>query len=501
MATSTLSSTPGLPVPTSVDYTSRDFLGMKYSLQLFATQAMPQWNVYASEGDFGVMMLELFAYVGDILSLYTDRVGQEAYVTTATQRLSLLNIANLLGYIVSNGTASQGSVTFTTSNPGQAVIIPPGTGLVSTFNSTADQPVLFYTDDVVTVPENGASATVNVSQGQIYTMVPIGLGTGQAGQQITLPNLNILDGSVDIFVQTVGGESAVAQWAQVYNFVDNGPSDTVYTVTVNPDETDTVTFGDGVNGLVPALNLQIYASYTTIVGSQGNMGADLISLINSSTITGVTVTGSSEMSGGADAESNDSIRANAPAVFATQERAVSLADFDTLALNVPGVTACSAVANHSTSVNLYFLGPGGLAPSTQLTDNVVAYFTGPPSKILAGVSLNTPAPNLVPVDIGSTGSMVTLSVQSTYSQQDVVNAVQAALTNLLTVPQTSFGMTLNISAIYHTIMSVPGVQYTIVPVFQRDDINQTGSNTTPIVFQPSEIPVPGTFWIYPMGGV
>ena len=125
---------PSIQIPTTIDYTSRDYMGMMNSLLIYASQAFPDWSPQ-SQGDIGVMLLELFAYIGDINSYYTDRVMQEAYLPTATQRQSLLNIAGLLGYVPSNGTPATGTVTFQTDNPGSAVVIPEGTVVQSNFNT------------------------------------------------------------------------------------------------------------------------------------------------------------------------------------------------------------------------------------------------------------------------------------------------------------------------------------------------------------------------------
>src|ERR1700691_10173 len=369
---------PVLAIPTAIDYTSRDYTGAVSSMLAFAQQIMPNWNT-SSEGDMGVMLLELFAYVCDIMSLYTDRVAQEAYLPTATQRLSLLNIAQLLGYVPSNGVPSQGTVTFQTVNPGVPVIIPVGTQVSTNFNSALDQPVIFQVTEQVTVPANGGTVTTTVQQGNTQNMVSIGVSNGLAGQQFALPDTSVQDGTTQIFVQNAGGS---AEWTQVTNLVNNGPDDMVFTVFVDANDNTNITFGDGINGLIPGLGLSIYATYTTIVGSAGNVNAGSMSLLVTD-IAGVFIpvddTGlplSSTMTGGADEETNDQIRANAPISFATQQRAISLSDYATLCMNVQGVSLANAVANHSTSVNLYFLGPGGTAPSSILQAAVLAYFTG-----------------------------------------------------------------------------------------------------------------------------
>ena len=109
-----------LALPTTIDYTSKDYTGFYQSMMAFAQQVFPDWTP-SSEGDFGVALVELLSMCLDIMSYYGDRISQEAYLPTATQRLSLLNISQLLGYIPSNGSPATGTVT---SRPSQ-VAWPP----------------------------------------------------------------------------------------------------------------------------------------------------------------------------------------------------------------------------------------------------------------------------------------------------------------------------------------------------------------------------------------
>lgn len=51
-----------------------------------------------SSDDYAIAMLELWAYVGDVLTFYQQSIANEAYLRTATQASSLARIAALLGY-------------------------------------------------------------------------------------------------------------------------------------------------------------------------------------------------------------------------------------------------------------------------------------------------------------------------------------------------------------------------------------------------------------------
>lgn len=479
-----------LATPTSIDYTSKDYTGFVQSMLAFAAQVMPDWNT-TSEGDFGVVLTELLAYCLDILSYYGDRITQEAYLPTATQRLSLLNIAQLLGYIPDNGLAATGTVTFQTPAAGAQVVVPAGTQVATGFQTPADGPVIYQTLADVTCPDDGGTVAADVAQGVTYSMVTVGTSNGTPGQFFQVPQTGVLDGSTEAFVQSALGST---EWAPVTYLVDAGPEDKVFTTWVDQNGVTNIIFGDGLNGLIPPIGLAVYATYTVILGSLGNQAANVVTnLVNGP--AGVSISASSAMTGGANAESNDQIRANAPAQFRTQFRAVSLQDYADLALAVPGVMMASATQKHSTSVTLYVLGPSYLAPNSTLVDSILDYFDG---KTMGGTTLSVTGPTLIPVDVGSSGSHCTLFVKPNFSQALVLQNVQAAVVNLFSPPVATIGELLTVSDVYDAILAVDGVAYFIVSLFTRQDTAQ--STTASIQFRASEVPSPGVLYVDVQGG-
>ncbi|MCY1061721.1 hypothetical protein [Nannocystis sp. SCPEA4] len=85
-----------------VDYMARDFLSLRGALMDFAAQRYPQWRELV-EADVGVMLLELFAALGDELSYTQDRMAREAFLETATQRRSLRRLVRLVDYDIHDG--------------------------------------------------------------------------------------------------------------------------------------------------------------------------------------------------------------------------------------------------------------------------------------------------------------------------------------------------------------------------------------------------------------
>lgn len=507
-AFATPSVTTGLSVPASVDYSSKDFLGFMSSLQTYVNTAMPEWAIGQSEGDIGLAIIEAFAYEGDILSYYGDRISQEAYLPTATQRQSLLNIAQLLGYTVSNGLPATGNVTFQTYATGPAVQIPPLTQLMTGFDAVTDTTVIYEVDATgqpiglttvngvtgFTVAANAGTQNLNVTQGYTVTGFTVGTSNGLQAQAFSLPQAGVIDSTVMVSVQQPGGNPVT--WSFVQFLGDFGPGDAVYTTYLDSTGLTWIQFGDNVNGAVPVAGATILAGYRVGAGSAGNVAAGAVGTFLTP-ITNVQVEvisgayQSSAMTGGMDPESNDQIRVNAPAAFATVNRAVSLQDFVSLAQNVTGITAAAAVASHSTSVTLYLMGNNNQPASTALQARVVSAFDG---KTLAGVTVQTATPTLVPIDV-----TFSVNVANGFNQAQTVASCKAALIAMFSNPNTYFGQLVTVGAVYGTLLNVPGVSYVTVSVISREDVTQTTTNS--IQLRAYEIAVPGNYTISATGGI
>lgn len=473
----------------ALDYTSRDFEGFKTSLLAYAGRAMPDWNP-GSEGDFGVMMVELFSYLGDSLSYYGDRLQQESYLPTATQRLSLLQISDLLGYVPSTGVPATGTITFQTANPGPAVTVPAGTALVTDYVNALDGPITFETNTAITVPLNGGTASVGVTQGITRTQVTIGVSTGLPVQEFRLPDIPVIAGTVRVLVDSVAGPT---EWTYIGFLVDAEPADRVFTTFLDESGATWVRFGDNLNGAIPTNQLTVFASYRVGGGILGNVNAGVVNALASSSLPGVAVALdgagsalSSAMTGGADPETNDQIRANAARAFRTQNRCVTLQDYGDAALTVPGIVRANAVAATYTSVSVFVVGSAGGQPSAAVLGSVLSALQ---ARALAGVTVTVAGPTVVTVNVGSASFPLTVECWPRYSRATVAHDVQQALKAMLSFANVDFGMRLTLSDFYKTLLSVAGVRYASIPMVARSDATQTG--TADLVFRAWEIPAVG----------
>ena len=80
------------------NYLNRDYQSLKSDLMNYVKLYYPdQYNDF-SKSSVGMMLLELNAYVGDILSFHVDQALGEMYLDTAQNRDSVMKIAKNLGY-------------------------------------------------------------------------------------------------------------------------------------------------------------------------------------------------------------------------------------------------------------------------------------------------------------------------------------------------------------------------------------------------------------------
>jgi hypothetical protein len=119
-----------------LDYTSRDFVAIRAQLVGLAKGIMPDWSTAGEASDFGTLLLELFAYMGDTLNYYIDRTASEAFLSTAVRKQSVFYIADMLGYTPIGQHAASVYLSFSMEDPAEEqslpdVTLPKGTKVTS----------------------------------------------------------------------------------------------------------------------------------------------------------------------------------------------------------------------------------------------------------------------------------------------------------------------------------------------------------------------------------
>jgi len=84
----------------NVKYLNKDFASLKSALVNYAKTYFPNTYKDFNESSPGMMMMEMSAYVGDVLSFYIDQQYREMLLPLAEERKNVINIAKSLGYRV-----------------------------------------------------------------------------------------------------------------------------------------------------------------------------------------------------------------------------------------------------------------------------------------------------------------------------------------------------------------------------------------------------------------
>ena len=191
-------------IPVSVDYTGRDYYSIREQLIFRVQERIPTWTA-SDPSDFGVALVEAFAYMGDLLSYYIDRTANEFSIATATQRNSILNIAQSYGYIPAGYRSAIVNVTFANQNPAtlSAASLTAATGNGTTVTYTGANS--FVVNGVVTVTGftttsfNVTSATITSATSTQFTVSVTGVSgtaTGTGSANMNYPSTTIPQGSV-----------------------------------------------------------------------------------------------------------------------------------------------------------------------------------------------------------------------------------------------------------------------------------------------------------------
>lgn len=460
------------------DYTSRDYESIRQDMIDLIPEYAPEWT-NRDPADFGMTLLEDFAMSHDILNYYIDKAANEGFISTASQRESVLRIASLLSYRPTETSAATVTLTFKNST-GSPIVVPALTQVsTTTVVSGSSTRIIFETSSTVTVPAKvgivDGSVTVSATQGETVANETIGTSNGQVNQIYQLSQTPVINGSTDV---TVAGVA----YTEVPYIIDYQGYDPVYTTVTNATGTTYVVFGDGVSGRVPPNNSQIVATYRVGGGSSGNVAVNTLKYIETNAVPGLTVLNQSvsvsdtgEASGGADAESTDSIRVNAPLSIRALNRAVSLSDYSSLALQVSGIAKAVALADVYTSITVFFAPYGdsgvevdGVTPSAvfnSLKTNASNYLI---DKIPANTTVTFQPPAYVDVNITAA---VTCLPQ--YRQSTIQTSVQSILNELLDFDNVVFADRISLQDVITAISSVPGVAYTQISKLIRDDQDVT----------------------------
>ena len=305
-----------------------DFDQIKTNLKNFL-KGQNQFSDYDFEGSGLSVLLDVLAYNTHYNALYTNLAVNEMFLDSASKRASVVSIAKSLGYTPQSATSARAIVNMEVTNPGStpySLTLPQ----YSPFSTVIDgKSYTFYnTSDVTIIPPNGIYTFTNL---ELVEGTPLNFKyTVADGQQYIIPNSNADISTLRVRVQESSSSDFFTTFIPATSLVQLASDSNVFFTKEIDNGLYEIVFGDGVVSSALSNGNIVHLDYFITKGSVAN-GARQFLYGGSNLISGVPViTTVTPASGGSEAETIDSIKYNAPRLYAAQNRAVTPDDYKAL---------------------------------------------------------------------------------------------------------------------------------------------------------------------------
>ena len=330
-----------------------DFDAIKSNLKTFL-QDQTQFSDYNFEGSGFSVLLDTLAYNTHYLGFNANMLANELYLDSADIRKNIVSLAKMLGYTPSSPKSPVASVNIILNNAtGASVTMNKGTAFTSTVDGTSYQ---FVTNEDITItPADGVYtfSNVNLYEGTLVTY-RYTVDSTDADQKFIIPSVNADTSTLKVTVQTSAADTSLSTYTLATGLKSLDDTTKAYFL----QETDTgkfeVYFGDGILGKNLSDGNIVILEYIVSNKEEAN-GASTFTLAGSiGGFTNVSISTNSSAQGGAEAESKESIRYNAPLQYTAQDRAVTTTDYETLVKSIyPNALSVSAWGGEDDETPVY----------------------------------------------------------------------------------------------------------------------------------------------------
>ena len=328
-----------------VNFSNLDFDQVKTSLKDYL-KANSTFTDYDFEGSNLASIIDLLAYNTYITSYNANMVSNEVFIDSATLRENVVSLARNIGYLPKSRKAASATICFFVDcsdiTPTPASITLKKGPVAATSGTFGNQSFIFSIVSDITVPVLDGIASFNeisIYQGSLLTS-NFTYSVRTPNQKFILPNVGI---DTDLLkVNVKGNEQSTTQ-------VNYSVQDSLFSIDANSkvyflqeieDERYQLIFGDGIFGKALEEANFITADYIVTDGDSAN-GVNQFEFSgnlsytrngNDYTVTsGISLLTTDISSKGGDTiESVDSIKKFAPRIYASQNRALTANDYETL---------------------------------------------------------------------------------------------------------------------------------------------------------------------------
>ena len=395
----------------------------------------------------------------ELAQLY-DGLDSGRWIIVSGERTDIPNVSGVTASeLVMISAVAQG---YNVPGSGQASALANSASPLHTILTLANNLAYTYDSNTVTIYGNVVDATNGQTLGEV-------LGDGdasQSGQQFALHQspLTYLAAPTPAGAQsTLTVRVNEVQWNEADNLLLLGSTDRGFITEADDNDQTTVIFGTGEHGLrVPTGTANVKAVYRYGIGQVGNVAAQQISQLATQPLGAKSVINPLPATGGADRDTRDQARRNAPLAVMALDRLVSVEDYADVSRTYAGIGKAASARltdGRRLSVHVTIAGKDDIPIdlNSDLYRNLVLALeqSGDPHQPLQ-VALRRL--KLLVISAG-------VKVQSGYAWESVAPVLRCALLEFYGFEQRDLGQGAFLSEAISVMQQVAGVQYVNVTVF------------------------------------
>ena len=327
------------------NFTNLDFNQVKSTLREYLKENS-SFTDYDFEGSNLSTILDVLAYNTYITSYNANMVANEVFIDSATLRENVVSLARNIGYTPKSRKAARATITFFVNtgdlSPAPATITLQKGVVASSSSSFGSQSFVFSILEDITVPVVDNTAQFNnipIYEGNLVTS-SFTYNARNPEQKFILDNIGIDSELMTVTVKPNQQSSRSVKYSLQDSLFDIDGDSKVYFIQEVDDERYQVIFGDNIFGKKLEDNNFIEVNYITSSGDAAN-GVNNFKFsgrlnYNRNSVDYVVTSGISALttgivaSGGESIEGVESIKKFAPRIYASQNRALTANDYETL---------------------------------------------------------------------------------------------------------------------------------------------------------------------------
>lgn len=311
--------------------TELDFDQIKNNLKTYLKQ-QTQFQDYDFDGAGLNILLELLAYNTHYNAYYLNMVANESFLDTAILRDSVVSHAKMLNYVPFSYTAPLAKINVTidsgTTTP-EELTIPKGYIFLS--NLIDGTSYSFVTLDQYTVTKSNTSfyfENIQVSEGQLVTYNYTYTELDNPKGLFTINDATVDTNSISVSVSPNSSNTQSSIYSKVTDILEITNTSEVFFLQEGRNGNYEIYFGDNVVGKKLPDGAIVSITYLITKGDIANGADAFIGTQNIGTYSDFTIDVVDIAAGGSINESVDSIKYSAQAQYATQNRLVTVKDYE-----------------------------------------------------------------------------------------------------------------------------------------------------------------------------